>query len=57
MRAEDISCEKLAYLFESDHDFKIFKIFTPSPFVHETRADVRSVRGDVASPDPDPDPN
>lgn len=50
VRAEDISCEKLAYLFESDQDFKIFKIFTPSPFVHETRADVRSVRGDVASP-------
>ena len=33
VRAEDISCEKLAYLFESDQDkiFKIFKIFILTP--------------------------
>ena len=41
VRAEDISCEKLAYSTSSNQT-RDFKIFTPSPFVHETRADVRS---------------
>jgi hypothetical protein len=45
VRAEDISCVKLACLFES----LTHQDFTPSPFVHE-HARGRAVRGDVASP-------